>query len=108
MDCDLATAPTGCAASLIDGETNCRAFKIPTRKDVLKQPPSDMNITDVREQVTFYSKYKKLFQCVMDEDSMTGCSAFAWIAHRIEEGRKGAHDFARQKGETPPFSHAIS
>ena len=108
MSSDMATAPTGCAADLIHGETHCRAYKIPVQKDKIRQAPTNLDIKDITEKIAFYSKYKSLFQCVMDEDSMVGRTTFAWISHRIEEGRQGAYDMAVQKDETPPYTHELS
>ena len=73
---DLATAPTGCAAQLINGVMGTRAFKMPVGKALLK-PPTNLHVGDVEECVRYNQQFLGLFSYTGDEISMEGRPIFA-------------------------------
>jgi hypothetical protein len=83
---DLATAPTGCAAQLINGVTGTRAFKMPVGKALLK-PPTNLHVGDVEDCVRFNQQFLDLFSYTGDESSMEGRPIFAWRESRMWSSR---------------------
>ena len=69
--CDVASAPTGCAATLISGMTHYRLFKIPTGKVLTSVPFDRSNACPLLKQRWIVS-WMKYFLLIMDEDSMVG------------------------------------
>lgn len=84
---DLACAPTGCAASLIDGSTTCRSFSIPTGKKY-KKAPENRAVTNVSQYRAAQIAFASIITQNHDESSMNGRSDFAFIKHRNEEYRR--------------------
>mmetsp|Transcript_10254 Transcript_10254/g.15492 ORF Transcript_10254/g.15492 Transcript_10254/m.15492 type:complete len:241 (+) Transcript_10254:654-1376(+) len=78
---DLACAPTGCAASLIDGSTTCRSFSIPTGKKY-KKAPENRAVTNVSQYRAAQIAFASIITQNHDESSMNGRSDFAFIKHR--------------------------
>ena len=79
---DLASAPTGCAASHIGGTTNHRAMMLPTKQADVKKPPSNPknpNSERIKEAHNLMSRIRAFFE---DEHSMRSKEIFAWIEHR--------------------------
>jgi hypothetical protein len=87
MGHDKATAPTGCAASLIDGATDARAFPRPVGK-TLQKAPSAYSPSSVLALNAFHKQWLQCCHLCMDEDSMDGRPTFAWKQHRAFEGRQ--------------------
>ena len=84
---DLATAPTGCAAQLINGVTGTRAFKMPVGKALLK-PPTNLHVGDVEECIRYNQQFLGLsFSYTGDESSMEGRPIFAWRESRMRSSR---------------------
>jgi len=86
MGHDYGTAPTGCAAAIIGGITNCRGFKLPVGKPAANAP-SNWNSSSSSAVKAFFGTMNHIVHLIMDEDSMTGRPNFAWIRHRAEETR---------------------
>ena len=83
----MASAPTGCAAALIDGSTHCRSLSIPAGQRLHKPP------TNVKSQKADSIKAMKKSLCevisrFMDEHSQSGRPYWAWLKHRHEEHRR--------------------
>ena len=85
---DITCAPTACAASLINGSTHCRVFKIPIGRQ-LYNSPTDLtfngHLNDINQWV---SKWCSCFSLFMDEDSMSGRQYWSFFKHRTEESRR--------------------
>ena len=84
---DMASAPTGCAAALIEGSTHCRCSSIPTGAKFHKAP------TDIRNSNSDRVRAMRSSMCqvtsrFMDEHSMAGRPYWAWLKHRHEELRR--------------------
>ena len=84
---DMASAPTGCAAALIDGSTHCRSLSIPAGQRLHKLP------TNIKDQKADHVKAMKKAMCevisrFMDEHSQSGRPYWAWLKHRHEEYRR--------------------
>ncbi len=75
---DLASAPTGYAAALINGSTHCQAAAIPTGEHFYNAPINlDTKIAEKnRVRRTIYSR---IITRRMDKQSMTGCPDWAWL-----------------------------
>ena len=83
----MASAPTGCAAALIDGSTHCRSLSIPAGQRLHKLP------TNIKDQKADHVKAMKKAMCevisrFMDEHSQSGRPYWAWLKHRHEEYRR--------------------
>ena len=79
---DLASAPTGCAASHIGGTTNHRAMLLPTKQSEVKKAPTNPknpNSDKVKEAHNLMTLVSAFFE---DEHSMRSKEIFAWIEHR--------------------------
>ena len=88
MDRDIASAPTGCAASLIDGETTVRSAKIPcSKKKFLASIDSNLTGSPV-EKDAFSKKWVKALLAIDDEHSMSGRPTWAWREDRIRHARE--------------------
>ena len=85
--CYSSCAPTGCAASLINGQTHHKLFNIPVGKKFMKQPVgwTETNASVISAKFKYWST---IFTLLMDEDSMAGRPFWAWFKQRIEEFRK--------------------
>eukprot|EP00957_Ditylum_brightwellii_P150892 11489564-Ditylum_brightwellii.AAC.1 len=57
--CDVASAPTGCAATLISGMTHYHLFKMPTGKVLMPVPCDRSNACPLLKQrwITLWMKY---------------------------------------------------
>ena len=84
---DMASAPTGCAAALIDGKMHCRLCSIPTGTK-LHKPPTYLNSSDPQRLRAMRVAMYLVISWFMDEHSMVGCSFWAWLKHRSEELRR--------------------
>jgi len=84
---DLASTPTGCSASLIDGGAHFRSAAIPTGKKMYKTP-QNMESKDLRKIRVFRKKMSNVVSWFMDEHSMCGRAMFGWLKHRAEELRR--------------------
>ncbi|EJK71700.1 hypothetical protein THAOC_06835 [Thalassiosira oceanica] len=85
---DIATAPTGCAASLIHGSTHHSMFKIPTKKANLSKPPSQRTSSNAEETRAHHSRMSNATFFVRDEHSMVSTEVEAWIEHEMRMGRQ--------------------
>ena len=67
----LICAPTGCAASLINGQTHHKLSNIPVGKKFTKQPVgwTETNASVISAKFQYWST---IFTLLMDEDSMAG------------------------------------
>ena len=84
---DMASAPTGCAAALIEGSTHCRCSSIPVGKMFYKSTRdiTNSNSDNVR---AMRSSMCQVISRFMDEHSMAGRPYWAWLKHRHEELRR--------------------
>jgi hypothetical protein len=89
MDFDMATVTTGVAADLICGETHIRGYSTPTQRKLSKLPPKDITHQSVQKKKAFVRRFARKFHVIFDEDSMIGRETFAWLLHRLKEGRRG-------------------
>ena len=89
MGHDKATAPTGCATSLIDGEMDAWAFPCPPVRRTLKKAPSKYSPSSVLAFTAFHKQWMQ-WHChlCMDKDSMDGQPTFAWKQHWAFEGQQ--------------------
>ena len=88
---EIASAPTGCAASIIRAKTNCRASNLPHRECDLRKKPHDSSVSNSRiTQATRRLLSKVVFR-QMDEHSMNGREHWTWLEHRHAEHRITAH-----------------
>jgi hypothetical protein len=86
---DMASAPTGCAASLIEGTTHCRCCSIPVGGPFQKSP-SNLKSSDPNKVRAMKIAMSGVVTRLMDEHSMAGRSYWAWLCHRTEELRRPA------------------
>ena len=85
---DKAIAPTGCAASLLNGATCARGIKIPVGNKA-KEQPSDNYLPNKSDELrAFALSLCKLFALFKDEHSMDSRGMWAWMRHRLESARK--------------------
>ena len=84
---DMASAPTGCAAALIEGSTHCRCSSIPTGRSFHK-PPNDIQNSNSERVRAMRSTMCQVTSRFMDEHSMAGRPYWAWLKHRHEELRR--------------------
>jgi hypothetical protein len=84
---DAASAPTGCAAALIDGSTHARLMAIPVGKSATKAPT---NLISTNSSYLQYMKksFSEIVARFMDEHSMMGLQDWAWAKYRNEELRR--------------------
>ena len=80
---DMASAPTGCAAALIDGTNHCRCNSIPVRKSFQKCP-FNLKVGDTTKHRSLRMKTALVNTRVMDEHSLAGRAYWAWLQHRSE------------------------
>ena len=64
-------APTGCAASLINGTTHHQLFNIPTGRK-FHMIPKDWKEKNAFAIIAKNTYWKDIFTLLMDEDSMAG------------------------------------
>jgi hypothetical protein len=83
---DAASAPTGCAAALIDGSTHARMMAIPVGKDATKAPTHLVSSNSNYLQ-HLKKRFTDIFALFMDEHSMMGLQDWAWAKYRNEEFR---------------------
>ena len=84
---DMASAPTGCAAALIDGKTHCRSCSIPTGRKFY-QPPTNLKTSDPTRLRAMRVAMCLVISWFMDEHSLVGRLFWAWLKHRSEELRR--------------------
>ena len=84
---DVASAPTGCAASHFSGSTHNRCCDIPSGKS-FQNYPTNLKRSNV-SKIQFMTKTMRSIVCrIFDEHSMTGRSMFGWLKYRHEEFRR--------------------
>lgn len=88
---DMASAPTGCATSLIRAKTNCRACNLPPSGNALRKKPHDSTTRNARITQALRHVLSKVVLRQMDEHSMNGKDHWAWLEHRHAEHRVIAH-----------------
>ena len=86
-NCDIASAPTGCAAALINGSTHARSMALPVGKKA-NLPPSNIEVTNLERIKYLRDSHQLLIARIMDESSMLGMLYWAWLRHRHEELRR--------------------
>ena len=94
MEHDLATAPTGCAASLFRGQTAPRALKYKCgKKGTYGNLTDDISASSAQAKINFIDTIQKMYVYLKDEHSMDGRSDFAWQEHRFSHIRRlpGGH-----------------
>jgi len=89
---DEASAPTGCAASLINGKTHFRSLRIPVSKKKFNDTTTNVVINNAQESKHWHDFWKLIFVFIMDEDSMSGRPFWGWFKHRLEEARSSVDD----------------
>ena len=95
MDVAQSIAPTGCAASLLNGTTTNRFCKLPNGNTDVHRAPFDKKWYPTNGVKAFQKQMGALLLLLIDETSMLGRCDFAWIGHRLQEGRsnlKGCGD----------------
>ena len=88
---DQPIAPTGCAASLLNGTTSFRMASLPTGKKAHKPPSDDglpKNVDTLQAHILAFCLLVFLFK---DEHSMDARHDWAWLRHRIERARDPAN-----------------
>jgi hypothetical protein len=78
---DTAVAPTGCAASLLNGGTTYRTFRLPVGKKAKKAPSNEGFPTDIDEAKAMVMQLVKLFCIIKDEDSMDTRESWACLGN---------------------------
>jgi hypothetical protein len=81
---DMASAPTGCAASLIHGSTNFRVGFIPTG-DKFYKAPTNAQINNHEQLMANGLSYCSVKKRLVDEHSMMGWPDHVWYKHRNKE-----------------------
>jgi hypothetical protein len=81
-------APTGMAASLTGGTTTYRFAKMPVGKQSFEMPYDMGGSKEVAMLEGFVKKMTDLEALLVDEASMIGRPDFAWLNHRVCEGRR--------------------
>ena len=84
---DAASAPTGCAAALIDGSTHARMMKIPIGREVVKAP-SSIQTTNSHQLKYLQDEFRSLNTILMDEHSMMGHIDWGWARARNKQLQK--------------------
>ena len=84
---DIATAPAGCAAVLIDGSTHFRTLYIPSGSPLYQQP-TDIKTTQLTKVRALKTTLCKAVTVIEDEHSMKGRPIWGWSRHRYEELRR--------------------
>ena len=84
---ETAVAPTGCAASLLNGGTTYRTFRLPVGKKARQAPSNEGLPNGVDEAKAMVMQLVKLFSIIKDEDSMDTRESWAWFRQRLEETR---------------------
>ena len=100
---DMASAPTGCAASLIHGSTNCRVGFVPTG-DKFYKAPSNAQMRNHEQLMANRVSYCSVKTRLVDEHSMMGRPDHAWYKHRNEEFRR-PFDVLDAEGEGKTVHH---
>ena len=85
--CDEATAPTGCPASLINGKTHYRSLKIPVTSGKLHGVTTNIITYNVANSKLCHERWRNTFIFIMNKDRMAGRPFWAWFKHRLEEAR---------------------
>ena len=108
---DLASAPTGCAASHIGGTTNHRAMLLPTKKADVNKPPSNPKNPNSDRMKEAHNRMSRVTAFFEDEHSMRSKEIFAWIEHRQRNLRtptRQVFDQAMQPVPLPPIDgHSV-
>ncbi len=84
---DAASAPSGCAAALIDGSTHTRMKKIPVGGEAVKSP-SSIQTTNSNQLKYLQDKFRSLIAILMDEHSMMGHIDWGWARVRNKQLQK--------------------
>ena len=84
---DMASAPTGCSASIINGATHYRVCNIPTGKE-FKGAPTAFPVNNARKLQSTRNVMSKVVTRLIDEHSMMSRSMLTWLCHRSKELRK--------------------
>ena len=84
---DMASAPTGCAAALIDGTTHYRSCSIPAGKQ-FQSAPTNLKASNPENVRAMRKQCCKVILRLMDEHSMSGRAMWAWLRHRSKEMRR--------------------
>mmetsp|Transcript_3966 Transcript_3966/g.8935 ORF Transcript_3966/g.8935 Transcript_3966/m.8935 type:complete len:1042 (+) Transcript_3966:4059-7184(+) len=82
-----ATAPTGCAAAIINGETDFRKFHVPAGKRFLAAPTNCVNMTK-KDLAALRTTLSMANTVLLDESSMQPRGKLGYIRHRLEENRR--------------------
>lgn len=88
MDFDMAMAPTGCAASLVNGRTSYRALMLPVGRKRNNAPSSAYMSTSSQRLQAFKLSIRSLFALFKDEHSMDTRSDWAWMEERLSSTRR--------------------
>ena len=87
---DMATAPTGCAASLIHGQTTYRASNLPCGPALQVAPSNSANLGANQLKVMRHV-HSGIVLRTKDEHSMDGRALWGWLEHRTREFRQTCH-----------------
>ena len=87
---EMASAPTGCAASLIRAKTNCRCCNLPAGPTI-NMKPHDSKSNNARQTQALRLVLSAVVYRQMDEHSMNGRTHWGWLEHRHKEHRIIAH-----------------
>ena len=100
---DMASAPTGCAASLIHGSTNFRVGFI-TTGDKFYKAPTNAQMNNHEQLLATRLSYCSVKTRLVDEHSIMGQPDHAWYKHRNEEFRR-PFDVLDAEGEGKTVHH---
>ena len=81
--CDMVSAPTGCAAGIIDGATHFRSNSIPT-KQAFVGPITNINSSKVDLLRYLKRRFVDLWLRIMDEHSQAGRPMWGWLRNGPE------------------------
>ena len=87
---DLVSAPTGCAAALINATTHNRCSSIPIG-NAFQRSPINLTSADPNKVTAMQIQFCRALLQMMDEHSMNDRAMFAWLRHRCEEARRPVH-----------------
>jgi hypothetical protein len=113
MGRDKAVAPTGCAATLLNGQTSYRGINILVGKKAQKPPSGDDLDTElVRIQAFIILDMCKLFALFKDEHSMDSHHDWAWLHECLDRSREHVPGIAPLEDEEAPenaaFRHTLA